>query len=210
MDAATLEHFFEPFFTTKPPGEGTGLGLSVVHGIVKGHEGAVTVYSEVGRGTSINIYFPAAQSATPSSVEHGPSSLPLGEGEHILFVDDEQSFADCGQRVLQRLGYRVTTVLNPNAALELVRTRTEQFDCILTDFTMPGMSGLALAREVRSLLPATPIILMSGYGGAITTESLRPQGIRELILKPFTPQTLAEAVKRALEPNIKASEASSN
>jgi PAS domain S-box-containing protein len=210
MDAATLEHIFEPFFTTKPPGEGTGLGLSVVHGIVKGHEGAVTVYSEVGRGTSINIYFPAAQSATPSSVEHGPSSLPLGEGEHILFVDDEQSFADCGQRVLQRLGYRVTTVLNPNAALELVRTRTEQFDCILTDFTMPGMSGLALAREVRSLLPATPIILMSGYGGAITTESLRPQGIRELILKPFTPQTLAEAVKRALEPNIRASEASSN
>lgn len=198
MDAATLEHIFEPFYTTKPQGEGTGLGLSVVHGIVKSHEGAITVYSEVGRGTAFNIYFPASKGSVPAAVENQSPTFPLGDGEHILFVDDEKSLVDCGQRVLQRLGYRVTAVLSAREALELIRAGAETFDCILADFTMPGMSGIALARECRSLLPATPIILMSGYCGVLTTDSLRPQGIRELILKPFTPQTLAEAVKRAL------------
>jgi PAS domain S-box-containing protein len=198
MDATTLEHIFEPFFTTKPQGEGTGLGLSVVHGIVKSHEGAITVYSEVGRGTSISIYFPAAKGSEPAAVENHPPSYPLGDGEHILFVDDEKSLAQCGQQVLQRLGYRVTAVLSAREALELIRDGAETFDCILADFTMPGMSGIALARECRSLLPATPIILMSGYSGVLTADALRPQGIRGLILKPFTPQTLAEAVRRAL------------
>src|SRR5437868_5678607 len=100
MEAATLEHIFEPFFTTKPQGEGSGLGLSVVHGIVKSHEGAITVYSEVGRGTSFNIYFPSAKGTEPDAIDNHPSTYPLGDGEHILFVDDEPSLIDCGQRIL--------------------------------------------------------------------------------------------------------------
>ena len=198
MEAATLEHIFEPFFTTKPQGEGSGLGLSVVHGIVKSHEGAITVYSEVGRGTSFNIYFPSAKGSEPAAAEHQAPTFPMGDGEHILFVDDEPSLIDCGQRILKRLGYRVTTVPNGTAALDLIRGGGDTFDCILTDFTMPDMSGVALARECRSLAPATPIILMSGYCGVLTVDSLRSQGIRELILKPFTLQTIAEALRRVL------------
>jgi PAS domain S-box-containing protein len=198
MEKATLEHIFEPFFTTKPQGEGSGLGLSVVHGIVKSHEGAITVYSEVGRGTSFNIYFPAAKGSEPTTDVHQAPTFPMGDGEHILFVDDEPSLIDCGQRILKRLGYRVTTVPNGTAALDLIRGGGDTFDCILTDFTMPDMSGVALARECRSLAPATPIILMSGYCGVLTVDSLRSQGIRELILKPFTLQTIAEALRRVL------------
>jgi PAS domain S-box-containing protein len=198
MDAATQEHIFEPFFTTKSQGEGSGLGLSVVHGIVKSHEGAISVYSEVGRGTSFNIYFPAAKGDASSSTEHFTRNYPLGQGEHILFVDDEPSLIDCGQRMLARLGYKVTTASNGNAALELIRSGAHKFDCIITDFTMPDLSGTALARECRTLIPNTPIILMSGYCGVLTAEALRSQGIQELILKPFTPQTIAEALRRVL------------
>jgi DNA-binding NtrC family response regulator len=124
--------------------------------------------------------------------------VPLGDGEHILFVDDEPSLIDCGQRILKRLGYRVTTVPSGTAALKLIQGGGETFDCILTDFTMPDMSGMALARECRSLAPATPIILMSGYCGVLSADTLKSQGIHELILKPFTPQTVAEALRRAL------------
>jgi PAS domain S-box-containing protein len=198
MDAATQERIFEPFFTTKPQGEGSGLGLSVVHGIVKSHDGAISVYSEVGRGTSFNIYFPAAMGSESANTEHLTRNFPLGRGEHILFVDDEPSLIDCGQRMLERLGYRVTTANNGTSALELIRSGAQEFDCIITDFTMPGLSGTALARECRTLIPNTPIILMSGYCGVLTADALRSQGIHELILKPFTPHTIAEALKRVL------------
>ncbi len=204
MDAATLEHIFEPFFTTKPPGEGSGLGLSVVHGIVKSHEAALSVYSEVGRGTTFSIYFPAAKGSESSRTEHFTRKLPLGKGEHILYVDDEPGLVECGQRMLERLGYRVTTVNSGNAALELIRSRSEPFDCVLTDFTMPGLSGTAVARECRTLIPNTPVILMSGYFSVLTPESLRSQNIQEFILKPFTPQAIAEALRRVLagQPNV--------
>ncbi len=198
MDAATLERIFEPFFTTKPQGEGSGLGLSVVHGIVKSHEGAINVYSEVGRGTSFNIYLPEAKGSEPAQTERFSRSFPRGSGEHILFVDDEPGLIDIGKRMLERLGYKVTTANSGGAALELIRTKSKTFDCIITDFTMPDMSGIALARETRVLIPAMPIILMSGYCGVLTAEALRAQGIQELILKPFTPQALAEALRRVL------------
>lgn len=198
MDAATLEHIFEPFFTTKPQGEGTGLGLAVVHGIVKSHKGMISVHSEVGRGTSIKIYLPAVEGDGHSGDEQVFSAIPLGGGEHILFVDDEPNLLDCGQRMLQRLGYRVTAVHNPAAALELIRGGSQGFDCILTDLDMPDMTGIELARECRSMLPDTPVLLMSGYWGVATTDLLRSHGIHDLILKPFTPQTLGEAVRRAL------------
>jgi PAS domain S-box-containing protein len=201
MDAATQERIFEPFFTTKPQGEGSGLGLSVVHGIVKSHDGAIGVYSEVGRGTSFNIYLPEAKGSDSSQTERLTRSFPHGAGEHILFVDDEPSLIDCGKRMLERLGYRVTTAPSGAVALELIRNQTQTFDCIITDFTMPDISGTALARECRTLVPATPIILMTGYCGSLTTEALRAQGIHDLILKPFTPQAIAEALRRVLVTN---------
>jgi PAS domain S-box-containing protein len=201
MDAATQERIFEPFFTTKPQGEGSGLGLSVVHGIVKSHEGAISLYSEVGRGTSFTIYLPAAKGSDASQTERFTHSFPRGSGEHILFVDDEPSLIDIGKRMLERLGYRVTTANSGTAALELIRNQASTFDCVITDVTMPDMSGIALARESHVLIPAMPTILMSGYCGVFTADSLAAQGIQELILKPFTPQALAEALRRVLVKN---------
>jgi CheY-like chemotaxis protein/anti-sigma regulatory factor (Ser/Thr protein kinase) len=198
MDAATQERIFEPFFTTKPQGEGSGLGLSVVHGIVKSHEGSISVYSEVGRGTTFNIYLPDAKDSDSSQTERLNRSLPRGNGEHILFVDDEPSLIDIGKRMLERLGYQVTVANSGGAALDLIRSEAKTFDCVITDFTMPDMSGIALARECRASGSATPIILMSGYCGVLTDDSLRAQGIQELILKPFTPHVLAEALRRVL------------
>jgi PAS domain S-box-containing protein len=198
MDTATLERIFEPFFSTKPQGEGTGLGLSVVHGIVKSHKGTINLYSEVGRGTSFKIYFPAATGAEHGGRERQLSSVPLGGGEHILLVDDEQSLVECGQRMLQRLGYRVTAVQSAGEALDLIRSGSHEFDCILTDLDMPETTGIALARECRGLLPETPVVLMSGYSGVTSPDLLRSHGIHDLVLKPFTPQTLAEAMRRAL------------
>lgn len=198
MDTATLEHIFEPFFSTKPQGEGTGLGLSVVHGIVKGHEGAISVYSEVGRGTSFKIYFPAAERSECTGDERPLSPTPLGNGEHILFIDDESSLLECGQRMLQRLGYRVTALQSAGAALDLIRGGSRDFDCILTDLDMPEMTGIVLARECHGLLPMAPVVLMSGYWGVTSPDLLRSHGIHDLILKPFNPHTLAEVVRRAL------------
>jgi len=198
MDAATQERIFEPFFTTKPQGEGSGLGLSVVHGIVKSHEGSISVYSEVGRGTTFNIYLPDAKDSDSSQTARLNRSLPRGAGEHILFVDDEPSLIDIGKRMLERLGYQVTVANSGSAALELIRSQSKTFDCIITDFTMPDMSGIALARECRASGLVTPIMLMSGYCGVLTDDSLRAQGIQELILKPFTPHALAEALRRVL------------
>jgi PAS domain S-box-containing protein len=198
MDTTTLERIFEPFFTTKPQGEGTGLGLSVVHGIVKSHKGMINVYSEVGRGTSFKLYFPAATGAEQAGHDTNFTAIPLGNGEHILFIDDEPSLVDCGQRMLPRLGYKVTAVGSAAAALDLIRAGSHVFDCILTDLNMPEMTGITFARECRGLLPSTPILLMSGYWGATTSDLLRSYGIHDLILKPFTPKTLAEAVRRAL------------
>jgi PAS domain S-box-containing protein len=207
MDARTLERIFEPFFTTKPQGEGSGLGLSVVHGIVKSHEGAISVYSEVGRGTTFNIYLPDAKDSDSSQTERLTRSLPRGDGEHVLFVDDEPSLIDIGKRMLERLGYQVTIANSGSAALEMIRSRSKPVDCIITDFTMPDMSGIALARECRAHIPTTPIILMSGYCGVLTDESLRAQGIQELMLKPFTPHALAEVLRRVLNTSEKISDA---
>ena len=198
MDAGTIERMFEPFFTTKPQGEGTGLGLSVVHGIVKSHQAAINVYSQIGRGTSFKIYFPAADEVEHAGTERTLSPMPLGGGEHILFIDDEPSLVECGQRMLHRLGYRVTAVHSAGAALDLIRGGAHDFDCILTDLDMPETTGIALARQCRELLPDTPILLMSGYRGVTSPDLLRSHGIHDLILKPFTPHTLAEAVRRAI------------
>ena len=199
MDSAVMSRIFEPFFTTKGPGEGTGLGLAVVHGILKSHEGAVTVRSRPGVGTTFELYFPAREGE--EAVELLPvdaSRLMLGHGEHVLLVDDEASLTQLGSRVLERLGYQVTAETDPMAALATLRAAPDTFDLLVTDLTMPTMSGVELLREARRVRPDLPVVLATGYGGSLNQEQARALGARELLLKPTTVVSLGAAVQRAL------------
>jgi PAS domain S-box-containing protein len=197
MNRATLERIFEPFFTTKGPGEGTGLGLAVVHGIMKSHEGAITVYSEPGKGTTFRLYFPAHQSsATETTQESG--AMPHGNGEHILFVDDEPSLAFLGKKMLERVGYHVIVKTKALEALAAFRAEAARYDLVITDLTMPSMTGADLASELLKIRPDLPIILVTGFGGAMNSAKAQALGIRELLMKPVTAQSLAEAAHSAL------------
>ncbi len=197
MDAATLERIFEPFFTTRGPSQGTGLGLSVVHGIVRGHGGAIVVQTRPGEGTAFEIYFPAEATAVPVAPD-APERLPGGHGERLLLVDDEPGLVDAGRRILESLGYRVTAVTDPTAALAGVQADPQAFDAVIADLTMPGMSGIDLARALRQLRPGVPFILTTGFGGRMTPASARALGITELLIKPVTRESLARAVHAAL------------
>ena len=199
MDRATQERIFDPFFTTKAVGEGTGLGLAVVHGIMKSHDGSISVYSQVGAGTVFHLYFPVFESGMViPEVEVMP--IPRGEGEHILFVDDEAVLANLGKRLLERLGYSVTVKTSPLEALAAVQAQPDAFALVITDLTMPGMDGAQLGRQLLQLQPRLPIILTTGYSGAMTAEKVRQLGFRELLSKPSTGRTLGEVVYRALHP----------
>ncbi len=199
MNQETLGRIFEPFFTTKARGEGTGLGLAVVHGIVESHDGLVSVDSEPGRGTTFSIDLPAvAGSEGEGQLDEEP--IPRGHGEHLLVLDDEPVLVDVARRHLTRLGYRVTGLTHPADALAELRRDPGQFDLVVSDLTMPGMNGLELAAQVREIRPDLPLILASGYGGTAELESLTRLGIRELLPKPFPIATLARAVHRHLQP----------
>ncbi|MBI4515170.1 MAG: PAS domain S-box protein [Deltaproteobacteria bacterium] len=198
MDAATLERIFDPFFTTKPVGQGTGLGLSVVHGIIEAHGGAITVTSQPGKGTIFSVFFPAATAPPPSAAREGAAAepLPAAGGQHVLYLDDEESLVFLVTRLLKRLGYRVSGYTRAEEALAAVRADPGQFDLVVTDLSMPGMSGLEVARELSRLRPDLPVVLASGY----ITEELRaaaPEvGVRQLIYKPNTVEELCLAVQR--------------
>ncbi len=197
MDAATLRRIFEPFFTTKPVGQGTGLGLSVVHGIMDAHDGAVTVHSHPGEGTGFHLYFPAHEGETHVGAKaEGPT--PRGKGEAVLVVDDEEMVASMIQQVLDRLGYTAEFATDPTAALALVHAAPAHFELVLSDMTMPGMTGLMLATRLREIRPDLPVILMTGFGASLTPELLEKAGVREVLFKPMTAQVLASAVQAAL------------
>ncbi len=200
MDRLTLERSFDPFFTTKAPGEGTGLGLAVVHGIVQSHEGSITATSEPGEGTAFQVFFPAVEGRS-AAVVSDDRSMRRGSGEHILVVDDEPSLVRIASRLLERLGYRVTVHTHPTYALADFLKRPDDFDLVLSDLTMPQMTGLDLARRMLKVRPDLPILLTSGYAGALDPAELRRVGVRELVGKPFLTRTLAEAVARALHPD---------
>ena len=197
MDQATRRRIFEPFFTTKPPGEGTGLGLAVVHGIMDSHDGAVTVHSQPDAGTEFRLYFPAhAGDATALAAEEGP--VPRGHGERILFVDDEELLVRLAQNTLAGLGYEVEVATHPEAALAKLRADPQRFALVLTDQTMPGMTGLLLASQVGQIRPGLPIILMTGYSASLTSERAEAAGVRQLLFKPTSLSSLGAAVHAAL------------
>jgi len=198
MDRGTLDHIFEPFFTTKAVGEGTGLGLAVVHGIMKSHDGGISVYSHPGEGTTFHLYFPViATEATAREIEATP--IPRGQGEHILFVDDEEVLASLGKKMLERLGYRVTMKTSALEAFAAVRDQPKPFDLVITDLTMPVTDGAKLGGQMLQIQPGLPIIITTGYSGVMTAGKARELGFRELLSKPVTARTLAEAVRRVLE-----------
>jgi PAS domain S-box-containing protein len=197
MDDATLERIFDPFFTTKEPGVGTGLGLSVVHGIVKDHNGTISVTSTRGRGATFAILFPEhageADPAEPRSRE-----LFRGHGQHLMFLDDEESLVRLAQRLLERIGYRVTGFSSAEAALEAVRDDPSRFDLAITDFNMPGISGIQVAKLLGMIRPDLPVILSSGNISDDLRESAARAGVDHVLHKPSTAEELAEAIHRCL------------
>ncbi len=197
MSPATMARIFEPFFTTKGPGEGTGLGLSVVHGIMQSHGGAITVYSQPGEGTVFHLYFPITAELSRKTAAIAEAT-PAGHGERILFVDDEPPLAQLGQSMLEEIGYVVECKTNVADALALVRANPAAFDLVITDLTMPSMLGTDFAQKLLLIRPHLPIILTTGYTANLTQERVREMGIRELLAKPHTIQSLGMAVHRAL------------
>ena len=197
MDQATLRRIFEPFFTTKPIGAGTGLGLWVVHGIMDSHGGAITVYSQPGEGTVFHVYFPAHQGAAIGAPEPA-AEVPRGHGEHVLVVDDEEGLARLGQKSLAALGYDAEFTTEPATALARVRAEPGRFALVLTDQTMPGMTGLELAGRLREILPGLPVILTTGFAQSLTPDRMESAGVRQLLLKPTTLHSLGTSVHAAL------------
>jgi CheY-like chemotaxis protein len=197
MDKATIERIFDPFFTTKSPSEGTGMGLAVVHGIVKGHGGAITVKSTQGRGSVFDVYFPRADTTDTEETE-AVSSSRRGT-ERILLVDDEDALTEMGQSMLRRLGYQVDVVSDGLQALQLFRREPTVFDLVITDHTMPHMTGTELAQELMGVRPDIPIILCTGYSEMVNREMAKELGIREFVMKPISRNELAETIRHVLD-----------
>ena len=197
IPAKVMDRIFDPYFTTKEMGKGTGLGLSVVHGIVKSHDGAISVNSVQGEGTTISIFFPVVEQQVAIETETD-EELPTGN-EKILFVDDEKSILFAGRNRLERLGYKVEIRLNPVEALELFRANPDQFDLVITDMTMPKMTGDMLVKEILKIRPDMPIILSTGFNEKIDEEKAKQIGIRQYIEKPLNRRILAKVVRDVLD-----------
>ena len=197
MDAETLERAFDPFFTTKDPGTGTGLGLSIVHSVMAAHGGAVSAYSEQGVGTAFRLYFPieADDASAVTPVEEPP--LPARTGR-ILFVDDEPDLVALHERSLGRVGHEVAGFTDPRVALERFREDPDGFDAVVTDLSMPGITGLDLAREILALRPDIPVLIASGYIPPDERLEAEELGVREMLPKPSPLGQLRDALTRAL------------
>ena len=197
IDHEIKDRIFDPYFTTKEVGKGTGIGLSVVHGIVKSHNGAILVDSQFKKGTTFSIFFPVAEETVVIEAEPD-DEFPTGN-ERILIVDDEKSMADIGRKRLERLGYEVEARTDPMEALELFRADPDQFDLVITDMTMPHITGDNLVKEILKIRPDMPTILCTGFSEKIDEEKAKEIGIRGYIEKPFDRGTLSRIVRNVLD-----------
>lgn len=197
IDSSIVERIFDPFYTTKLVGEGTGLGLSVVYGIVKGLGGIITTQSELDKGSTFNIYFPRVQAQVESRTEDR-KELPKGN-ESILFIDDETDLAKMGRMMLESLGYKVVSCTDSVEALEDFLEHPDRYDLVITDMTMPGMTGLDVANQLLKINPQFPIILCTGYSEIIDEKKAKQMGIRAFLMKPVSMKVLADAVRKALD-----------
>ncbi len=197
MAPDVISRIFDPFFTTKKPGQGTGLGLSIVHGIVKQHGGYMTVESEPGKGSIFTVYLPKAMrtaSQEPASDDDCP-----GGSERILFVDDEAALTEMGKELLEELGYRVKTCYGPAEALELIRANIRGFDLIITDQTMPHMTGMELSKKILDIAADIPIILCTGFSRLVDGQQAKAAGIRAFVMKPLTKNEIAKTIRKVLD-----------
>ena len=197
MDAVTMSRIFDPYFTTKEQDKGTGMGLAVVHGIVKGHGGGIHVESAPGEGTRFDILFPIMRKQITSETEE-LKTLPSGN-EHILFIDDEDFLIDLGKNMLKKLGYRVEARTQPVEALEVFRAAPDKFDLVISDMTMPNMTGDTLATELMKIRPDLPVIICTGYSERIDDQRAQELRIKGLMMKPFTIRGLSKTVRNALD-----------
>jgi CheY-like chemotaxis protein len=192
-----LDRIFDPYFTTKPQGKGTGLGLAVVHGIVKSHGGTVEVESRVGEGARFDLYFPLTQA--PMEKQNTEEQRPVGGSERILLVDDEAYILDIGNAMLSKLGYAVTTTGDPAQALELFGERPSHFDLVITDMTMPKMTGDKLASELLRIRPDIPVILCTGYSELTSPAKAAAMGIKGYLTKPVSMNELSGMIRELLD-----------
>lgn len=200
IDKSILDRIFDPFFTTKGPGEGTGMGLSVVHGIVKSHGGWITVESELGKGSTFSVFLPKAQAENAQEAEVLVHILPqCKERKRILLVDDECSLLEIGEQILMHIGYDVVAMQGGLEALDAFRSAPGRFDLVITDQTMPKMTGAELAKEILQIRPDIPIVLCTGFSEAVDQETAKAIGISEFMMKPFTFTELAGLVRGLLE-----------
>jgi PAS domain S-box-containing protein len=200
IDPATMERIFDPYFTTKEVGRGSGLGLAVVLGIVKRHEGAITVDSEPGIGTNFHVFLPKMERVTATAVDNGESPLPRGT-ERILFVDDEEILVEMGKSMLEWLGYKVTATKSSVQALELFTAHSDAFDLVITDLTMPDLTGRDLAEKLTAIREDIPIILCTGHGEVIEMNPSGGPKICELVMKPYTIPSFARTLRNVLGGN---------
>ncbi|MFC1884243.1 response regulator [Thermodesulfobacteriota bacterium] len=201
IDPAIIDRIFEPYFTTKDLGEGTGMGLAVVHGIVKSHEGTIKVQSELGKGTSFQLFFPSREDEdiVPESSHFDPT--PSGT-ERILFVDDEELMLEIVIHMLERLGYNVTATSDSRKALELFKENPSSFDLVITDQTMPNLTGAQLAKSIMEIRPEIPVILCTGFSELISEEDAKEMGIKDFILKPVVTSELARSIRKAMDESM--------
>ncbi|MBT3296815.1 MAG: PAS domain S-box protein [Verrucomicrobia bacterium] len=209
MDTDTEQRIFEPYFTTKSGGEGTGLGLSMVHSIVYAHDGFISVASDCGEGTTFTLMFPIVRSGAEAADDEAAIELLPRGCERILFVDDEEMIVFLGRTLLEGLGYKVVACTDSQNALAAFLKAPDSFDLVLTDQTMPGLTGSDLALEVRKHRADIPIVLCSGYSPDMTMTKMRKIGIAEYIMKPVDRSILAQAVRRALDGGVVAGRAPS-
>lgn len=196
-----IDRIFEPYFTTKKAGEGTGMGLAVTYGIVKSHGGTIKVYSELGTGTVFNIYFPVMGSRIKENISIQEKAVFSENKERILFVDDEIQLAELGAEMLEKLEYNVEKSTSSIEALEAFKVTPDKFDMIITDMTMPNMTGVKLAAEIHKIRPDIPVILCTGFSNGINKTNHLEKGISALVMKPITKSELSKVIRDILDKN---------